>query len=76
MAPRTGADLADAMLNNVQQQSGRWAGQDAHMYEGMDAIRITKTMAGSPDAGRQLRPASRHLAHGLCALGIAPFVKP
>jgi hypothetical protein len=39
------------MLNlDVQQQSGRWAGQDAHTTEGMDAIRNIKTMAGSPDA--------------------------
>jgi hypothetical protein len=38
------------MRKNVQQQSGRWAGQDARTTEGMDAIRKIKTMAGSPDA--------------------------
>ncbi|MDP3693173.1 hypothetical protein [Bradyrhizobium sp.] len=38
------------MLKHVQQQSGRWAGQDARTTEGMDAIRKIKTMAGSPDA--------------------------
>jgi hypothetical protein len=38
------------MRKNVQQQSGRWAGQDARTTEGMDAIRNIKTMAGSPDA--------------------------
>ena len=40
----------DDLRNNVQQQSGRWAGQDARTTERMDAIRNTKTMAGSPDA--------------------------
>jgi hypothetical protein len=38
------------MRKNVQQQSGRWAGQDARTTERMDAIRNIKTMAGSPDA--------------------------
>jgi hypothetical protein len=38
------------MRKNAQQQSGRWAGQDARTTEGMDAIRNIKTMAGSPDA--------------------------
>jgi hypothetical protein len=38
------------MRKNVQQQSGRWAGQDARTTEGMDAIRNIETMAGSPDA--------------------------
>ena len=51
---------------DVQQQSGRWAGQDAQTVERMDAIRNVKTMAGSPDADLILRSASRNLAHGLC----------
>ena len=38
------------LLQDVQQQSGRWAGQDARTTERMDAIRSIKTMAGSPDA--------------------------
>jgi hypothetical protein len=50
------------MRKNVQQQSGRWAGQDAKMTERMDAIRNIKTMAGSPDVDHVLRSASRHLA--------------
>jgi hypothetical protein len=50
------------MCKSVQQQSGRWAGQDAHMTERMDAIRNIKTMAGSPDADHVLRSASRNLA--------------
>ena len=46
------------MRKNVQQQSGRWMGQDARDYrERMDAIRNTKTMAGSPDADFDQRPA-------------------
>jgi hypothetical protein len=40
----------DDHAKHVQQQSGRWAGQDARTTEGMDAIRSVKTMAGSPDA--------------------------
>ena len=51
---------------DVQQQSGSWAGQDARTTERMDAIRNIKTMAGSPDADLMCRSASRHLAHGLC----------
>jgi hypothetical protein len=35
----------------------------------MDAIRNTKTMAGSLDADRAMRATSRNLAHGLCVLG-------
>jgi hypothetical protein len=50
------------MCKSVQQQSGRWAGQDAQMTERMDAIRNIKTMAGSPDVDHVLRSASRHLA--------------
>jgi len=42
----------NAMPTSVQQQSGSWAGQDAQMTERMDAIRNSKTMAGSPDADR------------------------
>jgi hypothetical protein len=61
---------------DVQQQSGRWAGQDAQMTERMDAIRNSKTMAGSPDADHALRSASRNLAHGLCVFGPRAFVKP
>jgi hypothetical protein len=64
------------MRKNVQQQSGRWAGQDARTTERMDAIRNTKTMAGSPDADLILRSASRNLAHGLCVSAIRCFVKP
>ena len=59
----------DHAQTSVQQQSGRWAGRDARTTERMDAIRNIKTMAGSPDADRSLRAASRHLAHGLCVLG-------
>jgi hypothetical protein len=36
------------------------------MTEGMRAIQIAKTMAGSPDA--ETRSASRNLAHGFCVL--------
>src|ERR1700737_3579481 len=36
--------------------------------ERMDAIRNTKTMAGSPDADL-FRSASRNLAHGFCVFG-------
>jgi hypothetical protein len=50
------------MRKSVQQQSGRWAGQDAQMTERMDAIRNIETMAGSPDVDHVLRSASRHLA--------------
>jgi len=57
-------------LQDVQQQSGRWAGQDARTTEGMDAIRSIKTMAGSPDADLFLWSASRNLAHGLCVSGL------
>jgi hypothetical protein len=61
--PETGLRLSETiMCKSVQQQSGRWAGQDAHMTEGMDAIRNIETMAGSPDADQVLRSASRHLA--------------
>jgi hypothetical protein len=56
-----------AMRTNVQQQSGRWAGQDAQMTERMDAIRNPKTMAGSPDAGRRARTSvSPSCAWSLC----------
>jgi hypothetical protein len=62
---------------NVQQQSGRWAGQDARDYfEGMDAIRSMKTMAGSPAADLVSRTAARHLAHGLCVSSARSFVNP
>jgi hypothetical protein len=61
---------------DVQQQSGRWAGQDARLTERMDAIRNMKTMAGSPDADRQLRSASRNLAHGLCVSRVHSLVNP
>ncbi|MGE0287640.1 MAG: hypothetical protein AB7I42_15040 [Bradyrhizobium sp.] len=44
--------------------------------ERMDAIRNSKTMAGSPDADRQLRSASRHLAHGLLVSGLRSLVNP
>jgi hypothetical protein len=54
--------VGDDHAQNVQQQSGRWAGQDAQTTERMDAIRNIKTMAGSPDADHMLRSASRHLA--------------
>jgi small subunit ribosomal protein S15 len=64
------------MLKNVQQQSGRWAGQGARTTERMDAIRNIKTMAGSPDADHLLRSASRNLAHGLCVSGVSRFAKP
>jgi hypothetical protein len=37
----------------------------------MDAIRNTKTMAGSPDAGPF--SASRNLAHGFCVSGAPCF---
>jgi hypothetical protein len=40
----------------------------------MDAIRISKTMAGSPDA--DMRSASRNLAHGFCAFGAPSFREP
>jgi hypothetical protein len=60
---KTGLRLSETiMCKNVQQQSGRWAGQDAQMTERMDAIRNIKTMAGSPGADHVLRSASRHLA--------------
>jgi hypothetical protein len=42
--------------------------------ERMDAIRNTKTMAGSPDA--DLRSASRNLAHGFCISGVRFFREP
>jgi hypothetical protein len=61
---------------DVQQQSGRWAGQDARLTERMDAIRNMKTMAGSPDADHVLRSVSRNLAHGLCVSGARAFAKP
>jgi hypothetical protein len=44
--------------------------------ERMDAIRNIKTMAGSPDADRGLRSASRNLAHGLCVSGDPFFREP
>ena len=65
-----------AQSHDVQQQSGRWAGQDARTTEGMDAIRSIKTMAGSPDAEFVLRSASRNLAHGLCVLGLTFLREP
>jgi hypothetical protein len=37
----------------------------------MDAIRNTKTMAGSPDA--DVFSASRNLAHGFCVSGTSSF---
>jgi hypothetical protein len=43
--------------------------------ERMDAIRNSKTMAGSPDAEHDVRSASRHLAHGLCVSSVRLFVK-
>jgi hypothetical protein len=61
---------------DVQQQSGRWAGQGARTTERMDAIRNIKTMAGSPDADHSLRSVSRNLAHGLCVSGVRAFAKP
>jgi hypothetical protein len=42
--------------------------------ERMDAIRNTKTMAGSPDADRV--SASRNLAHGFCISGARFFREP
>jgi hypothetical protein len=62
--------MKQIMPIDVQQQSGRWAGQGARTTERMDAIRNIKTMAGSPDADRKLRSASRNLAHGLCVSGV------
>jgi len=44
--------------------------------ERMDAIRNIKTMAGSPDADRHVRSASRHLAHGLFVFGRRSPVEP
>jgi hypothetical protein len=44
--------------------------------ERMDAIRNLKTMAGSPDADRLVRSASRHLAHGLFVFGRPALVNP
>ncbi len=44
--------------------------------ERMDAIRNIKTMAGSPDADRHFRSASRHLAHGLFVFGPRSPVNP
>jgi hypothetical protein len=42
----------------------------------MDAIRDSKTMAGSQDADAKCsRAASRNLAHGFCISGIRRFVK-
>jgi hypothetical protein len=70
------SDKIALKLQDVQQQSGRWAGQDAQMTERMDAIRNSKTMAGSPDADRTLQSASRNLAHGLCVFGLRAFAKP
>ena len=55
--------------------AGRWR-EDARTTGRMDAIRNIKTMAGSPDADRALRSASRNLAHGLCVSGVRPFVNP
>ena len=42
--------------------------------ERMDAIRNTKTMAGSPDADAS--SASRNLAHGFCVFGAPLFREP
>jgi hypothetical protein len=66
--PAPGFPESSCSNTDVQQQSGRWARQDARTTEGMDAIRNIKTMAGSPDADLALRSASRNLAHGLCVL--------
>ncbi|OIM91184.1 hypothetical protein BLN97_29040 [Bradyrhizobium elkanii] len=49
------------MPTSVQQQSGRWTGQDAQMTERMDAIRNPGTMAGSPDTDRNRASVSRRL---------------
>jgi hypothetical protein len=65
-----------AQTQDVQQQSGSWAGQGARTTERMDAIRNIKTMAGSPDADLMCRSASRHLAHGFCVSGLRSFVNP
>ncbi|PDT78454.1 hypothetical protein CO675_07045 [Bradyrhizobium sp. C9] len=53
--------MAIAPCTSVQQQSGRWTGQDAQMTERMDAIRNPGTMAGSPDADRSSASVSRRL---------------
>jgi hypothetical protein len=42
------------------------------MTEGMHAIQMMKTMAGSPDA--ELSSASRNLAHGFCVWSVRSFV--
>ncbi|MHC2434399.1 hypothetical protein [Bradyrhizobium sp. USDA 4451] len=68
--------MAIAMHTSVQQQSGRWTGQDAQMTERMDAIRNPGTMAGSPDADRTKRISVSPSWHGLCASGRRAFVKP
>ena len=57
------------MRKNVQQQSGRWAGQDARTTERMDAIRNMKTMAGSPDADLIVISVSQSCAWSLCFQG-------
>jgi hypothetical protein len=44
--------------------------------ERMAAIRNPETMAGSPDADRLLRSASRRLAHGFCFLDRLFFREP
>ena len=51
-------------------------GKEPVTCERMAAIRNIKTMAGSPDADRRVRSASRNLAHGLFALGLRSFVNP
>jgi hypothetical protein len=49
-------------------------GKEPVTCERMAAIRNIKTMAGSPDADRRVRSASRNLAHGLFAL-VAPLFR-
>jgi hypothetical protein len=82
---KPGSDFSETIMRkgmkkimpiDVQQQSGRWAGQGARTTERMDAIRNIKTMAGSPDADLVLRSVSRNLAHGLCVSGVPAFAKP
>jgi hypothetical protein len=58
-------------MRKVTSSSNPAAGQGKmpETDERMDAIRNIKTMAGSPDADRHFRSASRNLAHGLFVFG-------
>jgi hypothetical protein len=74
MAPKDTTGRAPKQASSSNPAAG--LGKVPKTDERMDAIRNIETMAGSPDADRHFRSASRHLAHGLLVFGPCPSVNP